>query len=138
MRRFWFVQALLWAVVVFLFTVLTPVVAHGQTPPTVDPNWVEFDCVAAEHPNIHHYELGWFIPGGTDPVQTADIGTAPATGTLVRLALPQSYPIGRVYVARVRGVTVDGTFTLTGAWSPISNPFGKGPTAIPDAPRVVK
>lgn len=136
MKKCFCLELVLWTVVVLLFTVLTPVVAHGQTP-TVDPQWVEFDIVADQHPNVARYELGWFLTGATDPVQTASLGTAAPTGTLVRLALPQSYPIGRVYVARVRAVTVDGTFTLAGVWSTVSNPFGKGPSQT-GAPRVVK
>lgn len=136
MKRFVALEAVMWAFVALLLTVFSPVIAHGQTP-TVDPNWVEFDIVPDQHPNIARYELGWFIPGATDPVQTASLGTAAPTGTLVRLALPQSYPVGRVYVARVRAVTLDGTFTLTGVWSNISNPFGKGPSQTGD-PRVVK
>jgi hypothetical protein len=120
--------------------VLPPGEAAAQNPPglVVDPNWVEFD-VPPSHSAIHHYELGWFLLGAvTDPVQTADIGTGTPTGIRLKLALPQSYPIGKVYVAKVRGVTVDGTVTLAAEWSEISNPFGKGPDKILGSPAVVK
>lgn len=118
---------------------LAPADAAAQNPPglVIDPNWVEFDP-GTDHASIHHYELGWFLLGATDPVQSADIGTAAAVLGKVKLALPQSYPVGKVYVARVRGVTLDGTVTLTAQWSDISNPFGKGPAKILGNPAVTK
>lgn len=122
-----------------LAAVLAASPAQAQNPPglVVNPNWVEFD-VASDHSALHHYELGWFLAGATEPVQMADIGTGTPTGTKLKLALPQSYPVGKVYVAKVRGVTVDGTVNLFGEWSDISNPFGKGPAKIPGSPAVLK
>lgn len=119
--------------------VLPPGEAAAQNPTglVIDPNWAEFDP-SPDHASIHHYELGWFLAGATDPVQSADIGTAPVVAGKVKLALPQSYPVGKVYYAKVRAVTVDGTVNLWSAWSPVSNPFGKGPAPVATAPAVVK
>jgi hypothetical protein len=125
--------------VLALVCLTLPAAAEAQNPPglVVNPNWVEFD-VPSDHSAIARYDLGWFLPGASDPVQTADIGTGTPVGVRLKLALPQSYPVGKVYVAKVRGITVDGTVTLAGEWSAISNPFGKGPSTIQGNPAVVR
>lgn len=108
----------------------SPVLA--QTP-VQSPNWVEFDVVAAEHPTIVRYELGFFNPQTGAEVQVAAIGTGTPVGTRLTLAMPQNYPTGVVYVGRVRGVAIVGNQTLVGAWSEPSNTFTKSTAPVPPA-----
>jgi hypothetical protein len=80
--------------------------------------------VSPDHASVTRYELGFFLPGATDPVQLSDIGTGtPINGELSK-PLP-SYPIGVTYIAKVKAYVNQ----YASDWSPESNPFYRGPAA---------
>lgn len=80
--------------------------------------------ISPDHTSVTRYELGFFLPGASDPVQVSDVGTGiPTNGELSR-PLP-SYPIGVTYIAKARAFVN----TFASDWSPESNPFYRGPAA---------
>lgn len=90
---------------------------------TKNPTRAEF-TVSPDHASVTRYELGFFLPGAAAPVQVSDIGTGAPSGTTLDRPLP-SYPIGVVYVAKVRAWA--GSFESD--WSAESNQFARGPLA---------
>ena len=78
--------------------------------------------ISPDHISITRYELGFFIPGASDPVQVSDIGTGTAVAGELSKPLP-SYPIGITYIARVRAFVN----TIASDWSTDSNPFYRTP-----------
>lgn len=129
MKKALVLQVLCWLVVAFLFTVLSPVVVHGQTPK--NPSTVAFTA-SADHTAITKYVIGYFLPGGQDPVTTADLGKptpdtvagcgAPAPCIQVTVnTMPLSFAAN--YTAKVKAVAG----TAESAWSEPSNPFDRVP-----------
>jgi hypothetical protein len=92
MKKFALLQLLLWSVLVFAFTVLTPVIVHGQTPigcPTEPPTAVAVNPtkVRAELPEqtavlldgtpaVTGYTFGWYAEGATAPTTSVFVGCA--------------------------------------------------------------
>lgn len=121
MKRFFLTFALL--------SLLFPVGVMAQT--VKNPTKAVF-TVSPDHSSVTRYELGFFLPGATSPVQVNDLGTgAPVAGELER-PLP-SFPIGITYEAKIKA----WAGTVDSDWSGPSNLFNRGPLAPTDL-RVVK
>jgi len=148
----------LWLFVAFLFTVLSPVVVHGQTPVgcpadpvtsvTVNPTKVRAELpeqtatLLDGTPAVTGYTFGWYAEGASAPTaQVAIAKTAfvlvPATTFCYEAPLPTmtGIPLGQKYLAALK--TLRGT--TESAWSAPSNPFGfEGPAQAPTAVRIKK
>lgn len=147
MKTFAVAQITLWLAVACLFTVLSPVVVHGQTPigcpvepptsVTVNPTKVRAEL--PEHtavlldgtPAVTGYTFGWYAEGAQAP--TTSVPMAKNAFTLVvgttycydaNLPAMTGIPVGQKYLAAMK--TLRGT--TESAWSAPSNPFGfEGP-----------
>ena len=124
MKKFWFVQLLTWAVLVTAFLVLSPVVVHGQTKPP-NPRTIEF-TPSPDHAAATSYTVGYFLPGATDPVQTASIGKPTPNASNVCSATINVMPLtfGIDYIAKLKTIISAG---VESAWSEPSNPFDRVP-----------
>jgi hypothetical protein len=78
-----------------------------------------------DHAQISSYTIGYFLPGATDPVQTADLGkpTPDATQTCSVTLNVMPLTFGAAYVAKVKAVAG----TVASDWSTPSNPFDRVP-----------
>ncbi len=112
-----------------LLSLLFPVGVMAQT--VKNPVKAVF-TVSPDHESVTRYELGFFLPGASAPVQVSDIGTGAPSGTDLEKPLP-SFPIGVTYEARVKA----WANAVDSEWSAPSNLFNRGPLA-PTAVRVVK
>lgn len=112
-----------------LLSLLFPLGAFAQT--VKNPTKAVF-TVSPDHSSVTRYELGFFLPGASSPVQVSDVGTAAPTGTELERPLP-SFPIGVTYEARIKA----WAGTVDSDWSSASNLFNRGPLAPSDL-RVVK
>jgi len=124
MKRFVFVQMLVWAMMVMAFLVLTPVIVHGQTKPP-NPRTVEF-TPSPDHAAATSYTIGYFLPGATDPVQTASIGKPTPNASNVCSATINVMPLtfGIDYTAKLKTIISAG---VESSWSDASNPFDRVP-----------
>jgi hypothetical protein len=122
MKKFWLVQLLLWTVLVAACLVLSPVVVHGQT--IKNPSVATFTA-SADHASVTSYTIGYFLPGATDPVQTANLGkpTPDATQTCTVTLNTQPLTFGANYTAKVKAIAG----TAESVWSEASNPFDRVP-----------
>ncbi len=124
MKKFLFVQLLTWAVLITAFLVLSPVIAHGQTKPP-NPRTVEF-TPSPDHAAATSYTIGYFLPGATDPVQTASIGKPTPNASNVCSATINVMPLtfGIDYIAKLKTIISAG---VESSWSEPSNPFDRVP-----------
>lgn len=119
------------AFIAFLFTVLTPVVMHGQTLP--NPTGAEFTA-SPDHATITSYEIGWFLGGATSPVSTVDLGKPTPNASNVCTVVINVMPLPfNEYTAKVRAKAG----TVYSEWSDPSNPFQRVP-GRPGGPVVKK
>jgi len=108
--------------VAFVALVFSPVVVHGQT--LKNPSAGE--CTAsADHAQITKYVIGYFLPGATDPVQTADVGKpTPDAQNVLRFTINvMPLTFGAAYVAKMKAIAG----TAESVWSEASNPFDRAP-----------
>lgn len=124
MKRFMLAQTLVWAVLVMAFLVLTPVIVYGQTKPP-NPRTVEF-TPSPDHAAATSYTIGYFLPGATDPVQTASIGKPTPNASNVCSATINVMPLtfGIDYTAKIKTIISAG---VESSWSEPSNPFDRVP-----------
>lgn len=117
-------------ILALVFIVCVAPFAFAQTVP--NPTKVEF-TVSADHASLSKYLIGYFLPGATDPVQTADIPiTAPDASQKVTQPI-NATPLGfGTYVARMKAYA-NG---VSSEWSEPSNEFSRIP--FPPASPVVK
>lgn len=126
-------KRVLFVVVALLCAV--PVMA--QTKP-VNPRTLEVNPDVADYPNITRLEVGYFLPGATQPVSApVSIGKPPITSTgctapvvdpCVRVTVnTMVLPFGADYVAKVWAVAVVNSVDNFSPWSPASNPFDRRP-----------
>jgi len=120
----WFVAAL----VMVAALVAGPASAQTLTNPTK----VEY-VVSADHATLTKYVIGYFLPGATDPVQTADLVVA-APDAQQKVEQPiNAVPLGyATYVAKIKAVAG----AVSGEWSLASNEFSRVP--FPTGAPVVK
>ena len=106
----------------------TPVFAQVVTNPTK----VEY-TVSADHAQLTKYTIGYFLPGATDPVQTADLPlVAPDAQQKVTEPI-NALPLGfGTYTAKLKSVAG----TIASDWSASSNEFLRAP--LPPGGVVVK
>ena len=78
-----------------------------------------------DHAQVSSYQIGYFLPGATDPVQTADVGkpTPDATNTCTITLNVQPLGFGAAYIAKVKALAG----TVASDWSEASNPFDRVP-----------
>ena len=110
---------------VALFVLCAGPTAWASAQVLTNPSRVEFTC--PDHALDDGHEIGFFLAGATEPVQTALLGDPPEVAGLVTAPIDvRPLPVGS-YTAQVRanaGVEVS-------AWSEPSNPFGRGLAAPP-------
>lgn len=114
----------------FLLLMFAPARAAAQS--VTNPTKVEY-TVSADHATLTKYTIGYFLPGATDPVQTADLAiVAPTAGVVVQAinATPLGYG---TYIAKMQSVAG----AVAGEWSAASNEFSRAPLP-PPAPLVKK
>lgn len=106
-------------------------VASAQT--VTNPGHIEY-TVSPDHATLTKYVIGYFLPGATDPVQTADL---PLVTPDVQQKVTQpmnATPLGYgTYIAKIRAVAG----AVQGEWSVASNAFDRAPFP-PSAPTVKK
>lgn len=119
-----FVAFLLLGMLAALFTVLTPVWAHGQTKPP-NPRTLEF-TPSVDHQAATSYRLGYFLPGATDPVQVVDIGKPTPDAQNICRATINTQPLGfgLDYTGKLKTIISAG---VESEWSEPSNPFDRVP-----------
>ena len=102
--------------------VLFPAIGSAQT--LKNPSAGE--CTAsADHAQITKYIIGYFLPGATDPVQTADLGKpTPDAQNVIRFTINvMPLTFGAAYIAKVKAIAG----TAESVWSEASNPFDRAP-----------
>jgi hypothetical protein len=158
MKKTLALHLVLWFAVAVLFTILSPVLVHGQTPVgcpaepitavTVNPTKVRAELpeqtatLLDGTPAVTGYTFGWYAEGASAPTsQVALAKTAfvlvPQTTFCYEAPLPTmtGIPLGQKYLAALK--TLRGT--AESAWSTPSNPFGfEGPAQPPTAVRIRK
>ena len=87
---------------------------------------------SADHASVTSYQMGFFLAGATDPVQSADLGKPTPNAQNECVATLPSYPIGTTYMAKLRAFAG----AVSSDWSAESNPFYRAPAPIPAAPVV--
>jgi hypothetical protein len=105
--------------------------AVGQT--LKNPKNAEFEP-SPDHAQITKYVIGFFLPGATDPVTTADLGKpTPNASNIIAVTINvQPLTFGAAYVAKVQAFAG----TLASEWSLPSNPFDRAPGPPAKAPVV--
>jgi hypothetical protein len=102
--------------------VLTGAAAAELKAQTVNPSKIAWD--AADHAITTRYEVGYFMPGATAPVQVASIAPSvvAAVGTGYETALPR--PVMGTYAARLKAcAAVEGGTEVCSDWSNSTDPF---------------
>jgi opacity protein-like surface antigen len=114
-------KKLLLAVTVFALLGLAAV-ASAQT--LKNPSVATFTA-SVDHATVDKYTIGYFAPGATSPVQTADLGkpTPDATQTCTVTLNVMPLTFGAAYIAKVKAIAG----TAESDWSAASNPFDRAP-----------
>lgn len=101
---------------------MLPAAAQAQAP-IPNPTGAEWDP-SPDHATITSYELGYYLAGATDPVQTVDLGKpTPGADGKCRAAI-NVRPLGfGVYTARIKAKAG----AVGSVWSDPSNPFERTP-----------
>jgi hypothetical protein len=109
-------------IVLVFACLLVAVPAQAQT--LRNPSAATFTA-SPDHAQINSYTIGYFLPGATDPVQTADLGkpTPDATQTCSVTLNVMPLGFGAAYIAKVKAVAG----TVSSDWSTPSNPFDRVP-----------
>jgi hypothetical protein len=91
----------------------------------VNPTRVEFTA-STDHADIVSYDLGYFAPGATDPVQVVNLGKPTPDGANLCTSAVNVRPLGWVqnFIVKVRAVASP---TVMSEWSDASNPFSRMP-----------
>lgn len=99
--------------------------AATATAQTIKNPSIATFTASPDHAQIASYTIGFFLPGATDPVQTADLGnpTPDATQTCTVTLNVQPLVFGAAYTAKVKAVAG----TVASDWSDASNPFDRVP-----------
>ena len=106
----------------------------AQTPTTpANPTKVEFTA-STDHALLTKYTIGYFLPGATDPVQTADLALGVPDAQQKVTEPINAMPLGfGAYTARLKAVAG----AVSSEWSTASNEFTRAPFP-PGVVRVVK
>ena len=98
--------------------------ALAQTKPP-NPRTVEF-TPSPDHAAATGYTIGYFLPGATDPVQTASIGKPTPNASNVCTATINTMPLafGLNYTGKLKTIISAG---VESEWSEPSNPFDRVP-----------
>lgn len=109
-------------VALVLAGVLAALPASAQT--LRNPSGATFTA-SPDHAQITSYQIGYFLPGATDPVQTASLGKpAPDASNVCTVTLNvMPLTFGANYTAKVKAVAG----TAESDWSDASNPFDRAP-----------
>ena len=100
---------------------LTSAPVFAQT--VINPTKVEY-TVSADHTQLTKYTIGYFLPGATDPVQTADLPLATPDAQQKVTEPINALPLGfGTYTAKLKSVAG----TVSGDWSAASNEFVRAP-----------
>lgn len=80
---------------------------------------------SADHATVTGYTIGYFLPGASEPVQTADLGkpTPDATNTCTVTLNVMPLSFAAAYTAKVKAVAGG----VESDWSEASNPFDRVP-----------
>jgi len=120
----WFTAAL---VMVAAFTA-----GSASAQVLTNPTKVEY-VISADHATLTKYTIGFFLPGATDPVQSADLAVMAPDGMQKVEQAINSVPLGyATYTAKIRAVAG----AVSGDWSVASNEFSRVP--FPTGAPVVK
>ena len=121
----WFTAAL---VMVAAFTA-----GSASAQVLTNPTKVEY-VISADHATLTKYTIGFFLPGATDPVQSADLVIA-APDAQQKVEQPiNAVPLGyATYTAKIKAVAG----AVSGEWSLASNEFSRVPFP-PNSPVVKK
>jgi hypothetical protein len=105
-----------------LFILAFASAAVGQT--ITNPSVATFTA-SVDHAQVTSYTIGYFLPGATAPLQTADLGkpTPEATQTCMVTLNTMPLTFGAAYVAKVKALAG----TVASDWSTASNPFDRVP-----------
>jgi hypothetical protein len=111
-------------IVLFVLAAFLAVPSAGLAQvPIPNPTGAEWDP-SVDHAQISSYELGYYLAGATDPVQTVDLGKPdPGPDGKCRAAI-NVRPLGfAVYTARIKAKAGP----VASEWSDPSNPFARVP-----------
>jgi hypothetical protein len=123
-------KKLILVLLVFALLGFAAAVASAQTMP--NPTKIEY-TVSADHGTLTKYVIGYFLPGATDPVQTADLPIVPPDAAQKVEQPINATPLGYgAYTAKMKSVAG----AVEGAWSAASNEFSRVPLPPPTAPIV--
>lgn len=120
--------------IVFLVFALLGFAATATAQTVPNPGHIEY-VVSPDHATLTKYVVGYFLPGATDPVQTADLPiSAPDSAGKVTQPI-NATPLGYgTYQAKMRSVAG----TMASEWSLPSNDFTRVPLPPALAPVVKK
>ena len=100
----------------------------------INPGHVEYTA-SADHATLTKYVIGYFLPGATDPVQTADLAiVAPVGGIISQVINSTPLTFGTGYTAKLQS----WAGAVGGEWSLASNAFTRAPLPPTTAPIVKK
>lgn len=109
-----------WTLLVCLFLgALILLFASMAQAQTANPSKVAWDYPTAEHATLTKYVFGFYLPGGTDPVQLVDILPSAATPIANGYEAAMPRPVVGTYIARLRAC-ID---TTCSDWSNATDPF---------------
>jgi hypothetical protein len=110
--------------VVLIFVILLTFAVAVSAQTIRNPSVCTFTA-SVDHAQITSYTIGYFLPGATDPVQTADLGkpTPDATSTITSTLNVMPLTFGAAYIAKVKAVAG----AVASDWSTPSNPFDRVP-----------
>jgi hypothetical protein len=111
-----------WIIVALALGLFVAAPATAQVPK--NPSVATFTA-SADHASITKYVIGYFLPGASDPVTTADLGKPTPDASLVCTVTLNVMPLtfAANYTAKVKAVAG----TAESVWSEPSNPFDRVP-----------
>lgn len=112
-------------ILVCLVFALLGLVATAAAAQTIKNPTVATFTASADHATVDKYTIGYFSPGATSPVQTADLGKPTPDGTQTCTVTLNVMPLtfGAAYIAKIKAVAG----TAESDWSEASNPFDRAP-----------
>lgn len=120
--------------IVFLVFALLGFAATATAQTVPNPGHIEY-VVSPDHATLTKYVVGYFLPGATDPVQTADLPISAPDGAGKVTQPINATPLGYgTYSAKIKAYAG----AMSSEWSEASNPFSRIPLPPTAAPVVKK
>ena len=120
--------------IVLVLVALLAFAVSASAQAVINPGHVEY-VPSSDHAVLTKYVIGYFLPGATDPVQTADLAVvAPVAGVITQVINSTPLTFGTGYTAKLQS-WAGGT---GGEWSLPSNAFTRAPLPPTTAPIVKK